>query len=53
MEVAKAAGFAVSVEELKRAQAEISDEELEKVAGGGNGNWFCGDSVFIPSFLCI
>ncbi len=33
--LAKAAGFVISAEELKRAQAEISEEELEGVAGGG------------------
>jgi predicted ribosomally synthesized peptide with nif11-like leader len=32
--IAKAAGFAISAEELQRAQAELSDEELEGVAGG-------------------
>ena len=31
---AKAAGFVISAEELKRAQAEISEEEIEGVAGG-------------------
>ena len=33
--IAKAAGFLISAEELQRAQAELSDEELEGVAGGG------------------
>ena len=32
--IAKAAGFVISAEELKRSQAEISEEELEGVAGG-------------------
>lgn len=32
--IAKAEGFAISADELKRAQAEISDDELEGVAGG-------------------
>jgi len=32
--IAKAAGFVISAEELKRAKAEISEEELESVAGG-------------------
>ena len=32
--IAKAAGFVISAEELKRAQADLSDEELEGVAGG-------------------
>ena len=37
VEIAKAAGFVISAEELKRAQAELSDEELEGVAGGYRG----------------
>ena len=32
--IAKAAGFVISAEELKRAQEEVSEEELEGVAGG-------------------
>ena len=35
--IAKAAGFVISTEELKRAQAEVSEEELEGVAGGTLG----------------
>ncbi len=35
--IAKAAGFVISADELQRAQAEISEEELEGVAGG----WGC------------
>jgi predicted ribosomally synthesized peptide with nif11-like leader len=38
--IAKVAGFVISAEELQRAQAEISEEDLEKVAGGG---WLTGD----------
>jgi len=34
VEIAKGAGFIISAEELQRAQAEISEEELEGVAGG-------------------
>lgn len=36
--IAKQAGFVISAEELQRSQAEISEEELEGVAGGGS--WF-------------
>ena len=49
--IAKAAGFAISAEELPRAQAEISEEELEGVAGGGflsfgaNCNGFFSDAM--------
>jgi len=32
--IAKAAGFAISADELKKAQSEISEDELEGVAGG-------------------
>jgi predicted ribosomally synthesized peptide with nif11-like leader len=32
--IAKAAGFVISVEELNKAQAELSEEELEGMAGG-------------------
>ena len=32
--IAKAAGFIISAEELKKSQAEISEEELEGVAAG-------------------
>ena len=32
--IAKAAGFVISFDDLKKAQTEISDEELERAAGG-------------------
>ncbi len=35
--IAKAEGFVISAEELKKSQAEVSEEELEGVAGGVNG----------------
>ena len=34
VEIAKEDGFKISPDELQRAQAELSDEELERVAGG-------------------
>ena len=37
--IAKEAGFSISADDLKNAQSDISDEELEGVAGGGVG---CG-----------
>jgi predicted ribosomally synthesized peptide with nif11-like leader len=48
--IAKVAGFVISVEDLQRAQAELSEEELEGVAGGANSgqmmicvsNVYCG-----------
>jgi predicted ribosomally synthesized peptide with nif11-like leader len=33
--IAKEAGFSIFADDLKNAQSEISDEELEGVAGGG------------------
>ena len=33
--IAKDAGFMISAEDLKNAQSEVSEEELENVAGGG------------------
>ena len=33
--IAKEAGFSISVEDLKKAQSEVSEEELEAAAGGG------------------
>ena len=32
--IAKEAGFSISADDLKKAQSEISEEELEVVAGG-------------------
>ncbi len=32
--IAKDAGFSISADDLKNAQSEISEEELENVAGG-------------------
>ena len=43
--IAKEAGFSISVDDLKNAQPEVSDKELEAAAGGGllNTNFFtCG-----------
>ena len=34
--IAKDAGFMISADDLTKAQSEISEEELEGVAGGGN-----------------
>ena len=42
--IAKEAGFSISADDLAKAQSELSDKELEGVAGGGpNGGcppWF-------------
>ena len=37
--IAKQAGFSISADELKKAQSEISEDQLEGVAGGGG---LCG-----------
>ena len=42
--IAKAAGFVISAEELKQAQAEVSEQELEAWAGGfysGDPQCYC------------
>ena len=48
VEIAKEAGFAISAEELKKSQAEmteISDDELEGVAAGFWNSWNCSLST--------
>ena len=37
--IAKEAGFSISADDLKKAQSEISAEELEGAAGGTAGGW--------------
>ena len=37
--IAKEEGFSVSANELKHAQSEISEEDLESVSGGGWGTY--------------
>ena len=34
VEIAKASGFVISADEVKKAQSEVSDAELEAAAGG-------------------
>lgn len=43
--IAKAAGFVISADNLKRIQAELSDEELERVAG-------CFGVISLPPVNC-
>ena len=49
--IAKEAGFSISADEFTKAQStELSDEELEGVAGGGDGFDRClygGDQTFL------
>ena len=47
--IAKAAGFAISVEALKGAQAELSDQELEGAAGGSRYDLNQEDFEKIPT----
>ena len=45
VEIAKESGFSISADDLKKAQSEVSDEELERAAGGGlldTGFFTCG-----------
>ena len=39
IEIAKAAGFAITAEDIQSATVELSDDELEGAAGGMSG-WF-------------
>ena len=45
IEIAKAAGFSITAEDMQSATVELSDEELEGVAGGntiwGKIVWYC------------
>ena len=51
--IAKTAGFVITAEELERAQAEISEVELEGVAAGGcSVNTACGTSTMSPDCSC-
>ena len=45
--IAKEAGFMISTDNLKKTQ--ISEEELERVAGGANCVFACDDTATIPS----
>ena len=47
--IAKAAGFLISAEELARAKAEVSEDELEGVAGGACDRNFCCGTMFSGS----
>ena len=51
--IAKAAGFSLSADDISKAQSELSEEELEGVAGGGGCNpgtcniWNTGNTAAI------
>ena len=44
--IAKDAGFTINSEDITNAQSELSEKELEGVAGGGFGTTWGGDSCF-------
>lgn len=48
VEIAKAAGFIISAEEIKKAQVKFSEEELEGVSGGQ-----AGLSAFFPNVVIV
>ncbi|WP_114994517.1 Nif11-like leader peptide family natural product precursor [Synechococcus sp. UW179A] len=41
LSIATEAGFSISADDLKNAQSEISDDELESAAGGGHSGSPC------------
>jgi predicted ribosomally synthesized peptide with nif11-like leader len=49
--IAKGAGFAISAEELQHAQAEVSEEEVESVAGGLGQSFVYGQTA--PPCFCL
>ena len=44
--LAKEAGFLISPDDIKRAKVELTEEELEGVAGGGDPNCVGGDTYY-------
>jgi predicted ribosomally synthesized peptide with nif11-like leader len=50
--IAKEAGFSVSADDINKAQSEISDEQLEVVAGGGTRAGTCSFKPFWQSTGC-
>ena len=49
--IAKEAGFMISADDLKNAQSEVSDEELEGVAGGADrpATYYWGPATYGPA----
>ncbi|QNI54390.1 nif11-like leader peptide domain protein [Synechococcus sp. BIOS-E4-1] len=50
--IAKDAGFSVSADNLKKAQSEISEEELEGAAGGAETACLTNNTCFEPQACC-
>ena len=54
--IAKEAGFSISADDLTKAQSELSEEELEDVAGGGFTDVICTgyeDSLSFGGLTCL
>ena len=54
VEIAKEAGFSISADDLTKAQSELSEQELEGVAGGGchpNDNAISHDNPMLCHIL--
>ena len=46
--IAKAAGFTITTEDLNSHGQNLTEDELEGVAGGGTaGTWFCCNSRYL------
>ena len=51
--IAKEAGFRISTDDFKKAQSEISDEELEGAAGGTqNQQWTLDKTCMTLCLIC-
>ncbi len=47
--IAKDAGFSISAEDLNKAQSELSDQELEGVAGGMTNSTLCNGKTCVKA----
>ena len=50
--IAKEAGFSISADDITKAQSEISDEELEGVAGGFVIKWKVTVAIPVAGPVC-
>ena len=50
--IAKEAGFMISADDLKKAQSEISEKELEGAAGGAETACLTNNTCFEPQACC-
>ena len=49
VDLAKEAGFRISAEDLNKAQSELSDQELEGVAGGMTNSTLCNGKTCVKA----